>query len=75
MLRIDNIRKATIKEATKLFGTKDWILEEQKSFPELAIIEIHPAVDVHLYYDHLTLEYHEKFFDIEKDEFSTLLYS
>ena len=75
MLKINNIRKSTVINAKKCFGTNDWILDEVKSFPELSIIEIHPAVDVHLYYDHLTLEYHDKFFDIEKDEFSSLVYT
>lgn len=75
MLRIDNLRKVTIERINKTFGTRDWLMEEVKTFDKLVTIDIHPAVDVHLYYDHLTLEYHDKFCDLEKDEFSTLIYS
>jgi hypothetical protein len=75
MLRIDNLRKKTIEKINKYFGTSDWILEEVKTFGELVMVDIHPAVEVHLYYDHLTLEYHDRYYDIEKDEFSTLIYS
>ena len=75
MLRIDNLRKTTIDKINKYFGTSDWILEEVKTFDKLVMIDVHPAVEVHLYYDHLTLEYHDRYYDIEKDEFSTLIYS
>lgn len=74
MLKIVDLRTKTMNKIIKEFG-KDWLIDDEKTFPELVSIEIHPAVDVHLHYDHLTLEFRDKYFDIEKDEFSTLIYS
>ena len=75
MLKITDIMPEVVDQATKCFGTKDWMINSDITFMQLLNVEVSPAVDVHLHYDGLTMEYHDKFFDIEKDDFSKLIYS
>ena len=75
MLKITDLRPQAVDLANKCFGTKDWMINSDITFMQLLNVEVSSAVDVHLHYDGLTLEYHDKFVDIEKDDFSTLIYS
>lgn len=75
MLKITDLMPEVALQATKCFGTTDWMMEHEVTFMKLLNVEVNPAVDAHLHYDGLTLEYRYKFFDIDKDSFSTLIYS
>lgn len=75
MLKITDLMPEVADHATKCFGTNAWMVIQDITFMQLLNVEVNPAVDAHLHYDGLTLEYRDKFFDIDKDSFSTLIYS
>ena len=75
MLKITDLMPEVVDQATKCFDTKEWMMNSDITFMELLNVEVNPAVEVHLRYDGLTLEFRDTFFDIEKDSFSTLIYS
>ena len=77
MIRITDLQMETKKRIDKKLHTlklfDPWAEVIMYPFPDLVTLEVHPAVDIHIYYDHITLYYHAMTVDIKRNEFGTLI--
>lgn len=75
MLKISDLTPQAHNLIIKTFNGKDAIEEENYTYMQLVTLVLHPTVDVHLYVDHITLDWHDRTVDIDREDFSTLIFS
>ena len=77
MIRITDLQIDTKKRVDKKLSVlkvfDPWAAVIMYPFPDLVTLEVHPAVEIFIYYDHITLSYHSLKVDINRNEFGTLI--